>query len=302
MAKEKICGIYKIENLVNGKVYIGSSIDIYRRWENHKSTLRGNRHHSFMLQRAWNKYKEKDFKFEIIKIFNGNIKELRLLEQHYMDLYKSYDFNYGYNVSKNSFYGTHSPTTYKDIEDGKFEISKDQFDAIIYYLCNTNISIPKISKLTGVYYRSIYQIYYKENYTNIVKDLNFIQRKNSGEENHNTKLTKNKVKDIIIMLLNNEYIIDIARKFNVKQTIICDIHLHKSWKDLTKDIVFPEYEKAYGRNGKPVSQYDLEGNFIATYESAREAEKETGIGYKMISRVCKGKRPHTHGFIWNFAS
>lgn len=33
MAKEKICGIYKITNKINGKVYIGQSIDIYDRWK-----------------------------------------------------------------------------------------------------------------------------------------------------------------------------------------------------------------------------------------------------------------------------
>ena len=41
-------------------------------------------------------------------------------------------------------------------------------------------------------------------------------------------------------------------------------------------------------------------NYIATYESAREAERQTGIGYKMISRVCRGERPHTHGYIFKF--
>jgi predicted GIY-YIG superfamily endonuclease len=28
-------GIYKIENLVNGKVYIGQSVHIERRWQEH---------------------------------------------------------------------------------------------------------------------------------------------------------------------------------------------------------------------------------------------------------------------------
>jgi hypothetical protein len=41
-------------------------------------------------------------------------------------------------------------------------------------------------------------------------------------------------------------------------------------------------------------------NFIAEYESAREAEKITGIGFRMISRVCNGQRHQTHGFIFKF--
>lgn len=36
MAREVICGIYKITNLINLKIYIGQSQDIYRRWIQHK--------------------------------------------------------------------------------------------------------------------------------------------------------------------------------------------------------------------------------------------------------------------------
>ena len=37
-------GIYKIENKVNGKVYIGQSVNIESRWKGHKSNLRNNKH------------------------------------------------------------------------------------------------------------------------------------------------------------------------------------------------------------------------------------------------------------------
>lgn len=53
-------------------------------------------------------------------------------------------------------------------------------------------------------------------------------------------------------------------------------------------------------NVKTILQYDLDNNFIAEYNSAREGERQTGIGYKMISRVCNGGRPHTHGYIFKF--
>lgn len=50
--KEKNCGIYCIENTVNGKKYIGQSIDIYQRWYEHRSVLRRGKHHSSKLQNA----------------------------------------------------------------------------------------------------------------------------------------------------------------------------------------------------------------------------------------------------------
>lgn len=33
--KEKICGIYMIQNKINGKIYIGQFKDIYKRWLSH---------------------------------------------------------------------------------------------------------------------------------------------------------------------------------------------------------------------------------------------------------------------------
>ena len=60
-------GVYKIINLKTKDLYIGSSIQIEKRFLRHKKDLRNNKHHSIILQRAWNKYKEENFKFEIIE-------------------------------------------------------------------------------------------------------------------------------------------------------------------------------------------------------------------------------------------
>ena len=60
-------GIYKIKNKVNGKVYIGQSIRIEKRWIDHKKTLRSNSHRNIYLQNAWNKYGEENFIHEIIE-------------------------------------------------------------------------------------------------------------------------------------------------------------------------------------------------------------------------------------------
>lgn len=53
---------------------------------------------------------------------------------------------------------------------------------------------------------------------------------------------------------------------------------------------------------KTVYQYTKEGKLIGQYESAREAEKQTGVGHKLISACCTGKRLSAHGFLWSFES
>ena len=49
-----------------------------------------------------------------------------------------------------------------------------------------------------------------------------------------------------------------------------------------------------------VDQYDLKGNFIKTWESISKAEKELNLKGTHISRVCRGKRKSTGGFIWKY--
>lgn len=63
----EICGIYKIENSISHKVYIGQSIDIKRRWRAHIRALTNGTHKNIYLQRAWNKDGPDAFKFSLIE-------------------------------------------------------------------------------------------------------------------------------------------------------------------------------------------------------------------------------------------
>jgi len=62
-------GIYKIQSRIKpSRVYIGSSVNIYNRWRQHRYDLRHNNHSSRTLQRHFNKYGEMDLEFSIVCI------------------------------------------------------------------------------------------------------------------------------------------------------------------------------------------------------------------------------------------
>lgn len=90
-------GIYQIVNTSNNKRYIGSSANIKNRWMKHKSTLSSNRHENSKLQRAWNKYGEAVFKFEVLQ-YVDNSSHLLAYEQVFLDYFKSYEKEAGYNI------------------------------------------------------------------------------------------------------------------------------------------------------------------------------------------------------------
>lgn len=76
-------GIYKIENTINGNLYIGSCSNFNVRKGSHLCLLRQNKHHSIKLQRAFNKYKEDSFLITLIE--ECEKENLLVREQHYID-------------------------------------------------------------------------------------------------------------------------------------------------------------------------------------------------------------------------
>ena len=116
MAKEKICGIYKIENMVNKKIYVGSSYDLKERWHRHSTDLRTNKHGNSYLQNSWNKYGEDNFKFVYIELFEFTTKEYLLSrEQYWIDTLNVCDRNIGYNLLPTAG----SPLGFKKSEEEK---------------------------------------------------------------------------------------------------------------------------------------------------------------------------------------
>ena len=104
----RISGIYKIENTVNHKVYIGQSKDIIKRLNDHIKD-EGNDH----LRNSFEKYGLDKFSFEIIKeTYDLNYWEIFLIQ-----VYHATDDRYGYNVAKGGGGGNMGDKWYQRLLD-----------------------------------------------------------------------------------------------------------------------------------------------------------------------------------------
>jgi len=83
MFAPKQSGVYQIANLANGKLYIGSALDLARRWKKHQTDLARGEHHNRILQYAWNKYGTAAFVFRPLLTCQKSM--LRFYEQQLLD-------------------------------------------------------------------------------------------------------------------------------------------------------------------------------------------------------------------------
>lgn len=89
-------GIYKITNILDKKVYIGSTVNFKKRFSSHKKQLNDNTHHNFTLQKDWNRFGESKFTFEVIKEISDQLtlaKEEKKEINEYKKLYGVYNLS-----------------------------------------------------------------------------------------------------------------------------------------------------------------------------------------------------------------
>jgi group I intron endonuclease len=96
-------GIYCIKNLINNKVYIGKSINIYERIRQHinllnKESLDENRY----LTNSWNKYGRDNFQYIVLEYLEKNESLLKERELYWMNYYDSTNRDKGYNLRQDT--------------------------------------------------------------------------------------------------------------------------------------------------------------------------------------------------------
>lgn len=111
-------GIYAIVNMNNGKMYIGRSVDMAKRWTYHQWMLNANRHFNPHLQRAW----AIGDKFEFRVIEECDKDALNDREIYWIAHYKTMDDKHGYNLCE----GGGTTTGFKFSEETKKKWSEQR--------------------------------------------------------------------------------------------------------------------------------------------------------------------------------
>jgi group I intron endonuclease len=199
-------GIYKITCLPTGKIYIGSSIHINVRWNIHKHQLRKNTHDNPYLQRAWDKYGENNFKFEIIEISKPN-----LLTENELKWFKKTNCcnpKFGFNIGKNP----------DRTMLGRFHTKESRL----------KISIARSGTIASKETKLKMSLAAKGRKKSKIEREN-ISRRQLGSKNHNSKLNDCAIIEIRKLHLEGKSDTEIAKIFSVSQSNISLIINRKTW-------------------------------------------------------------------------
>ena len=112
-----VSGIYSINNIVNNKIYVGSTNNIYYRLRDHIYRLRNESHYNEYLQRSFLKYGEDSFYFNVLEKCCVDLLVER--EQFYMDNLKSTNSIFGYNIAITANGSVISEETKKKISEAQ---------------------------------------------------------------------------------------------------------------------------------------------------------------------------------------
>lgn len=273
-------GIYTIINKTNGDRYIGQSKNVTNRLWIHKSLLKNN-HHVYktgelsLLQKAWNKYGENNFIFEIVEFCEAD--KLNEREMYWIDYYRCNHAKYrqGYNMTDGGE-GAYSNQHMK----GRIQINNGKIQKMIY-----PYEFPEYEK----------QGFVKGLLPKTIEKVNQNRTIRSGKEHWAYGKT-----------FSYEHRKKISEANKGKSSWMKGKHWDEEHKELFRKkstgrkLSKEAKEKIIAAKQKSIIQYSKNGEFVAEYVSAIDAENKTGIGRSHISQCCNGKKKSTGGYVWRF--
>jgi len=268
-------GIYKIENVVNGKVYVGSSIRIDIRYIHHKSELKNETHSNNYLQNSWKKHGEKNFLFGVLE--ECSKKDLIEREQFWMDKLKSLNNKFGYNLVEAARTG---PKKNVKLSWGAAEEIRDLFFV-------KNLSVQELTNKFGVVDATIKRVLLNERWV-VENPVGVYIRK----QNNRGKITQEKADEIRKKYIPYEYTINIlAAEYGVKNGTIRGIVRGAAWKKNFKKSSYPKSANYKKANAK--LSWEIVGKIRGKYRfhkyTAKMLAEDYGVTTVSIYNVIRNK-------------
>lgn len=284
LAPRKYKFIYKTTNLVNGKIYIGQhATDIIR--DGYKGS-------GIALKNAFKKYGRNNFKLEILEFYEGDSKEeFNELEQKYVEKFDSTNPEKGYNrtlccgggyIGEEAYKNRH----YRHSKEAKEKISRANKGKVV---SRYSIEASRLSNIGKV------------NYHNESKEK-------SQEERVQKKISRKRERRVCQYTLEGEFIQEwdsineAGRSLGLDKTASSIRIACKDWNRTAKGFKWkyketdeerceqltPVYKRAterkfFKKGNMIIEQYDLDDNFIQTFDSYSSAAREVGVssGYQI---------------------
>lgn len=231
-------GIYKIENMVNNKVYIGCSNDIERRWNDHRTRAfsEGDREYNKTLYRAFRKYGLDNFKFSIIcECSKEDIKEKEIA---FIELYDSYNNGYnetiGGDISGYDLQGERHPNsklTQTDVEEIRKRYANKERRMEVYEIYKDRIGKSGFEKIwKGETWKEIsMEVYTEEN-----KKFHKTNSSMKGSNNGRARLTEKDVYNIRLRKKNGESSSHVYEDYKnlISKGSFRNIWSYQNWKNV----------------------------------------------------------------------
>ncbi|NHN31173.1 GIY-YIG nuclease family protein [Paenibacillus agricola] len=200
--------IYLIENVANGTVYVGSTVNSSSRLTKHRYMLKKGNHRNRLLQADYDNYGLDQFKFTSIEEVNSKVRYER--EQFWMDRYR--ETNNLYNIFPIA--GKSSGRIHFDETKRKMSrASKGRRPSEKTLLASANARRGK--PMPEETRKKLSEAHKK--------------RDNRGSRSTNAKLTETKVEDILARILKGELQEDIAKAYGVSVSAIAGINQGLTW-------------------------------------------------------------------------
>lgn len=260
--------IYKITNTVTNKVYIGQTInDPEKRWIGHQKSIGTNRGCP-ALKASMEKHGIDKFKFEVLIICFDS--DLSKFEKEYIKKYESFGPK-GYNLTHGGEEGgfftgcKHSPEEVERI--------RKRWKA---WFANPD-NCRKISERKKKFYQNPENRKRQSEIMKVVSKTNNFgyTTKSHGKKMPISEETKQKIRESVLKYYSENQVSPKNRK--------------KRSDAMTKAI------------GRKVDQFTLDGKYIATFDSIKQAGELNNLNYKAIGHNVRGNTKYSQGFIWKYS-